>query len=303
MSTEQEQIQSNEELNKSIDALLDDVFADETPNNVEKAQSIDIAGDAQTTADAAVAQAPKGQMDYSRGAGRPAQISDVPQTDMDGRRDSTYDASTTERENVEDENEEANKQATSVDQTTTGRGRMTQSPMAPPIRPFKKSEDGTEITEVTKAEFEEYQAFKKAQADADTKAEELEVLRKAEVVKKDQEELIKSAVNSAMSGLKEENNELRKSFDEQNRLLKAMASQPQRAKSITGIEQLEKSVDIDGNPVRPPEEFTKSEKLDAAFELAKAGKIKDIVVSELEMTGSVADPQSRAEIERYLTQN
>ncbi len=292
MSTEP--TQNAEELEKAaaIDALIDDVFAD---NDVEK--SIDIAQDAQTTADAAVAQAPKGQMDYARGAGRPAQISDVPQVDMDGRRESQYDDSTTERDGVEDENEEANKQATSVDQTSEGRGRMKQSPKAPAVRPFKKSEDGTEVT---KDEFEEYQEFKKAQVEVETlkKAQaEAEALKKA---KQEQEDLIKSAVSSAISGLAEKNNQLQKSFDEQNKLLKAMAAQPQQSKSITGIEQLEKSLDPDGQPRRDPEEFSKSEKLDAAYELAKAGKIQDVVVSEIEMTGTVHDPEARAQIEKYL---
>lgn len=300
MSTEQSQ--NKEELEKSIDALIEDVFSDETPDT-DLDKSIDIAGDAQTTADAAVAQAPKGQKDEARGAGRPAQISDVPQIDMDGRRDSTYDDSTTEREGVEDENEEARKQAASIDQTTKGKGRMKQSPKAPAIRPFKKSEDGTETTEVTKEEFEEYQEFKKAQADADAVVAEQEELRKTETKKQEQEELIKSAVTSAISGISEKHDSLQKAFDEQNKMLKAMAAQPQQAKSITGIEQLTKSIDPDTVEKPGEETFSKSEKLDAAVALVKAGKISDLIVSELEMTGSVYDQDARVEIEQYLAKN
>src|SRR5689334_1375753 len=86
MSTEQK-VEQTDELNKSIDTLLDEVFGE--PETTEK--SIDIAKDAKTTADAVMSGVPSGQKDESRGAGRPKQISDVPQNDMDGRRESEYD--------------------------------------------------------------------------------------------------------------------------------------------------------------------------------------------------------------------
>ena len=70
-------MKNSEQLNKSIDSLIDDLFTD----TVEKGDALNIAGDAKTTADAAIAAAPKMQDDAARGAGRPAQISDVPNTD------------------------------------------------------------------------------------------------------------------------------------------------------------------------------------------------------------------------------
>lgn len=292
---------SMEELNKSIDALIEDIFSEETEDNkVEKASPIDIAQDAKTTADAAVNQAPSSQKDESRGAGRPKQISDVPQTDMDGRRDSEYDASTTENENKEDEPEET-EQSPSIDQTSEGKGRMKgEKAAAPKNAPFKKSETGDSKPEsLSDEEWQEFQEFKKSKMEA--KQEELrksEELKKMEA-KKEQEELIKSAVYAALEPLKKENEELKKSFNEQSELIKAMASQPKRPKSITGIEQLEKSMDGETTPTT----FSKSEKLDAAFELAKSGKISDTIVSELEMTGYVSDPEARTQIEKYLYGN
>ena len=115
-----------EELNKSIDALIDDIFSEEE-EVVEK--SIDIVQDNKATADEAVNQAPKAQKDESRGAGRPKQVSDVPQMDMDGRRESKYDDSTTENENKEDEPEET-KQSQSMDQTQDKK-RIASKPKAP----------------------------------------------------------------------------------------------------------------------------------------------------------------------------
>lgn len=288
----EKQITPSEELTKSIDALLDEVFSDEV-KSVEK--SIDIAGDAKTTADAALSKVPGSQKDEARGAGRPKQISDVPQTDMDGKRDSQYDAAIAQAHGAE-ENEEAKKQAKAIDQCSS-EGHSAGGSKAPKMAPFKKS-DGSDLTE---ADFRAFEAFQKAQADQAEKAKE-EELKKAELKnKQDQEALIKSAVDAAVGAatakLAKENEELRKSASETNSLIKAMASQPQRAKSITGIEALEKGQSPEE---KGPESFSKSEVLDAAFELAKSGKIADTIVSEIEMTGRVADPKARAAIEKFL---
>lgn len=285
---------STEELNKSIDSLIDDIFAENT-EDVSKGSPIDIAQDAQTTADAAANQAPKGQMDDARGAGRPAQISDVPQNDMDGRRESQYDASITENENKEDEPDET-KQSPSMDQTQE-KNRIADKPKAPAMRPFTKSESGEE-TPISDEEWNAFQEFKKSQAEA----KEQEEIKKAEEMKKAEEQkqadLIKSAVESALEPMKKENESLRKSLSEQSELVKAMANQPQRPKSITGIEQLEKSQDPDLN--QEPESFTKSDLKDAAFELAKSGKISENVAYEIDMTGTTMDRQARMQIEKYL---
>lgn len=273
---------AGDDLNKSIDALLDAVFSEE----IAKGSPLDLAEDNKTTADAAVSKAPSMQKDEARGAGRPKQISDVPQNDMDGRRDSDYDASIKERDGKEEENEEAKKQAKSIDQSSSA-GRIAESSSAPKVAPFKKSE------EISEEEYREFQEFKKAKSEEASKAEEL---KKAQSIRKEQEDLVKSAVREATSQIARENEELRKSFKETQDLLKAMAAQPVRAKSITGIDALEKSAPKEDRA----ETFSKSEILDAAFELAKSGKIPAEAVSELEMTNRIADSEVRSKIEKYL---
>lgn len=295
MSTENKETQpENDELLKSIDSLIDEYFTEpaleESSEEVEK--SIDIAGDSKTKADEAANQAPKGQKDEARGAGRPKQISDVPQNDQDGARAKDYDGAISENEGKEDESDEAKKQAQSVDQTSD-KGRMSGSSKAPKSAPFKKSEEESDVVTLSKAEFEELQSLKKAKEDA-------EELKKAEEAKKEQEALIKAAVQDATSDIRKENEELRKSLNESSAILKAMAGQPQRAKSVTGIEQLEKSVDPDGQPKE--EKLTKSDILDAAEELVMKGQLSDEVVTEIEMTHTVSDPQIRTQIEKYANE-
>jgi len=287
MSTEQKPAQ-NEELNKSIDTLLEELFSEP----VEKGSPLDLAQDNKTTADAAVSQAPSSQKDEARGAGRPKQISDVPQNDMDGRRESEYDDSIADSSG-EKEPEEAKKQAQAMDQSSE-KNRIGEKPKAPQSRPFKKSEDGTEISE---EEYKEFQAFKKAKADEAEKVKQAEELRKTEQARRDQEDLIKSAIAKATESLKKENEDLKKSVSETIALIKAMASQPQRAKSVTSIDALEKS---EAQEEKGAETFSKSEVLDAAFELAAAKKISENVVTEIEMTNRCSDAEARRLIERHL---
>lgn len=290
MNTQQNAAQA-EDLNKSIDALLDEVFSD----SIEKGSPLDIAGDSKTTADAAVNQAPKGQDDASRGAGRPKQISDVPGNDQDGKRDGQYDASIASGSG-EMEPDEAKKQAKAVDQCSSA-GHMASGASAPKVAPFKKS-DGSDLTE---ADFRAFENFQKSQKEAaeKAKAEELrksEDLRKAES-KRETEALIKSAVEAATAKSSKENEELRKSLQETQALVKAMAAQPMPAKSITNIQALEKSERPED---KGQETFTKSEILDAAVELVMKGQIPDVTVSEIEMTGRVHSADARAKIEKYL---
>jgi len=275
-----------EELNKSIDALIDDLFAETAPEAQPVEKSIDIAKDADTTADAATNKAPKAQKDEARGAGRPAQISDVPQIDTDGRREAQYDAAITERDGKEEENEEAKKQAKTMDQVQD-KDRSAQKPKAPASAPFKKSEDTVEIS---KEEFAKFEAFKKSQA------EESEQLRKAEF-RKEQEELIKSAVQSATESFRKSFEALQTVNQEQAALLKSMSKQPVRPKSVTGIEQLEKSLAPEDQGEKS---FSKSEILDAAEELVMKGRLPDTVVAELQMTGRLYSAEHRATIETFL---
>lgn len=269
----------SQDLNKSIDSLIEDLFSDET---VSKAgENFEVANASKTTADAAIASAPKMQDDAARGAGRPKQISDVPENDEDGKRDGQYDGSIAANQG-EIENEEAKKQAKSIDQTTSA-GRM--GGEGPKMKDPRLSKS------ITDEEYAEFQAFKKAQKEATDKAEELkksEDLKKADDLRKAElANLIKSEIQSAIAPLQKENQDLKKSLTESETLIKAMAGQPQRSKSITGVDALEKS-----NPESTgPQEFTKSEKLDAAETLVKSGKLPVDAVIELENTGTVYNKQ------------
>lgn len=255
------------ELKKSIDAMIDELFTEE--ENVEK--SIDIAKDAKTTADAAVNAAPKGQDDEKRGAGRPKQISDVPKVDEDGKRAGNYDADIKERDGKEDENEEAKKQAKEKNQV-------------------KKSEEPVVEEILTKSEKEELEAFR-----AEKQAKETE-LKKAEV-KKEQEDLIKSVIDQTASRYEAKIENLQKSLNEQVKLVKAVANAPQRAKSVTNINALEKS---SNNEKAAANSFTKSEMLDVADKLFKSGKLRDTHVIELENNGFIYDENARKTLEDEL---
>lgn len=278
----------DEKLEKSIDELLDEVFSE----SFQKGDALDLAQDSSKTADEALKQVPKAQSDESRGAGRPTQISDIPQTDMDGAREGEYDDKISENEGKEDQPEEAKKQAQAIDQSSD-KGHMSSKPSSPKMAPFKKSED--EVV-VSKEEYEAFQAFKKSQEEA--KAEELRKSEaaKEEELKKSQEALIKSAVESAVSSLRKENQDLRKSFEESQVLLKALSDTPEAPKSITHVQAIEKS----SSPSEGSETFSKSEILDAAMELAKSGKIAHEIVTEIEMTDACVDSEARSEIERFL---
>lgn len=270
-------------LTKSIDELVDQLLVEE--EKISKADSfLDLKQDAKTTADAVVSQAPTMQDDASRGAGRPKQISDVPKTDEDGKRNGQYDASISSASSEEDQPE-----ADQVKEMNQVKNTATTSSGTPASAPFKKS------FEVNEAEYAEFQAFKKSQAD-----KQAEELKKSETEKLGA--LIKSAVTEATSSLTKsyetEIASLRKSAAESERLLKAIANRPQRAKSVTGIEALEKSMDPSTSSGK--ESFSKSEVLDAAEELAKSGKISSDYVVELEMTGRVFDKNVRTMIENHL---
>lgn len=273
---------NTEDLNKSIDSLIEDLFAEP----VSKSDNLDVASASKTTADAAIASAPKMQDDGSRGAGRPKQISDVPQTDEDGKRDGSYDASIASGQS-EEENEEAKKQAKSIDQTTSA-GRM--------------GGEGPKMKDprLSKSEQEELEAFRKAKADSESKAEELrksEEIKKADEIKKAElETLVKSAIASALEPVKKENETLKKSLDESQALIKAMAGQPQRSKSITGVEALEKSMPEGQGQT----EFTKKDKLDAAERLVMKKSLPMDAVIELENTGTVYNKQWQQAIEAEL---
>jgi|GEM_PF-4841901 len=235
------------DLQKSIDMLIDDIFA---PQEMEK--SIEIKHDAKTTPENM--GEPTAKNDKDRNAGRSKGISGTEPTNF------YYDDDITAKQE-EDDVEEA-------DQVV--------------IPESMKKADEVVISE---EEYEELLSFKKSMIAS-------EELKKAEKDREDQEELIKSAV-------KKETEELKKALYDQTELIKAFAKTPERPKSITGISQLEKSVNREGSPSNT---FTKSDLLNAAEELAKSKTISVDDVIELEMTGYIHNPRTRALIEEKLNE-
>ena len=267
---------SQESLNKSIDDLIDQVFAED----IEK--SIEIAKDAQTKADSAVSKAPKGQKDEARGAGRPAQFSDVPQNDQDGARAKEYDSSISEKGKEKDVEE-----ASQVKEMNQIKAKGGQDATAPKVTPFKKSLSDEDMAEL--------EAFRKSKKD-----NEVEELRKAEAQKT--EDLIKSVVERTAEKVNAQNREeiegLKKSLNEQLTLTKAIANTPVTAKSITGIEQLEKSAPDAENA--QPEAFSKSEAKDLAVEAFQKGIITEDHAIEMDNNGFIYDESARKDFERYV---
>lgn len=272
------------DLNKSVNDLIDSFFSED----VVKADNLDVASASKTTADAAISGAPGMQDDAARGAGRPKQISDVPKTDEDGSRGGNYDASITSALS-EDENEEAKKQSKESNQLTSA-GRIGAGPTMKDPRLSKSISD---------EEYAEFQAFKKAQAER-TELKKAEDLKKSEDLKKAElETLVKSAVASAIAPIQKENQELKKTLTESETLIKAMASQPQRSKSVTGIHALEKSTREDSGA----QEFNKKDKLDAAERLVMKKSLPMDAVIELENTGTVYRTDWQQLIEAELQKN
>lgn len=188
-------------LNKSIDALIDEMFADD---KIVKADMIKEQKPQKETADEAVAQAPKSEKDEKRDAGRPKQISEIPQTDTDGNRAGDYDGK------IAMEHKDAKKP---------------EDPQVEVPSIMKKS--------LTDSEWQEYQDLKKAR-EAATRQEDL---RKA---RQENADLIKSAVVEAVSGLRGENDDLRKALKEQGDLIKSMANKPQKGKALTNVQAVER---------------------------------------------------------------
>jgi len=111
----------DQELMKSIDAMIDDLFTEETieksedtpieskeddvedtanEGDVEKSMIKDIKPQKETADEGE--KPPKGQDDDKRGAGRPKEISDVPKVDTDGKRAKDYDKDITDKKSEKD---------------------------------------------------------------------------------------------------------------------------------------------------------------------------------------------------------
>lgn len=268
---------------EKINQLIDEVF---TETVTKSSENFEVASASKTTADAAIASAPKAQNDESRGAGRPKQISDVPENDEDGKRDGQYDASIAQNQ-APVENPEVS-QSKSIDQNSSA-GRLGEG---------AKMKDPRLSKSISEEEYAEFEAFKKSKAEA-AEAKKQEEIKKSEDLKKAElESLIKSSIEAAIKTVKEENETLKKSLNESSAILKAMAAQPVRAKSVTGIDALEKSTRDDAPA--GAKEFTKEDKLNAAEALVMRKSLPIDAVVELENTGTVYNKEWRAKIEAEL---
>lgn len=251
-----------EDLNKAVDSLIDELFADET---VAKADMIKDQKPQKETADEAVKEAPKSEKDENRNAGRPKQISDVPQTDTDGARAGEYDGK------IAMKHDDAKKK---------------EDPQVEPPKWMEKSE--VSAPTFTAEEWEEYKALKKAKK----KERKEEELRKAS---KDQVDLIKSAVVEATSSIRKENEDLRKSLAETAELVKSMANKPQKSKAVTNVQAVEKFQKSEGSV-----SMSKNEVLDVAEDLFKSKKLTAEHVIELENTGYIYEKEARDILEREV---
>lgn len=259
----------NEELTKSIDLLIEEIFSE----TVEK--SIEIAKDSSTTADEVLAQVPSSEDDSKR-EGRPSEIRENNNEKTEGN----YDSEITEKAKEEDQKEID--QVVAMDQVQD-KNRVKPESKAPEMAPFKKS--------LSEEEYNEYLELKKAQ-----EASKLEELKKAEAIKT--EELIKSVIEKTSAKYESKIESLQKSLSEQQALIKAMAAQPIRSKSVTNIGVLEKS-EYPENASKK-EFFSKSELLEAAEELVKSKKIQVNHVIELENNGFIYDKFARETLENYV---
>jgi len=273
--TEERKVQENEELVKSIDEMIDALFAEE--EKVEKSEEVTEEATAEETteeveksmikddkpqeetADEAVKKIPKAEKDEKRNAGRPEQISDIPQIDKDGKRDGNYDA------DIAKKNED---------------GKVKEQDQVEPPKEMKKS--------LSEEEYQEYQELKKSKEEA----EKEEVLKKA---KQEQSDLIKSAIIEATKEIRDENSELHKKLEEQGELIKSMANKPQKSKAITNINAVEKSFSD-----KKEDTLSKAELLDIAEDLVKSKKLSMENVIELENTGYIYDKDARKTLEREV---
>lgn len=263
--------ETQEALNKSLDEMIDSLFAEETSlEKSEKPETIKIAEEAPRkdkssdanekpvmTADENGAKK-EGEEDEEAGKkrGRPEDLSSWAKRSPDGESHGSYDASISQ----------------------------------PAMKVPHETTIAKATVEVSKEDFEILQKAKAQQAE--------EILRKA---KEEQSTLIKSAVNEATSALKKENEELKKSFKETQELIKSMAKKPQPRKSVASVQVLEKS--FTGPDEGGQKAFTKSEMLDVAEKLVKSKQLSVDHVIELEDTGFIFDPGARAVLERALKGN
>lgn len=276
----------NNELKKSVDTLLDEIFG-KSMDHIEPKH----------TADAALAGVPESEDDASRGAGRPAQISDVPKNDTDGKRAGNY-TGTIASEQAEEGNPEG-KQSTielrkKEEEEEGSKAKMPgmeASEEKAAETAAEKDEPATTVAKSHQLSEEEYKEFVELK-----KSKEAE--KKAEILKKAKEEhatLIKSVVLEATKGIRDENEALKKALQENTDLIKSMASKPKAPVAITSMSALEK-----GGSQPSSNKLSKDEVVDIAESLHKSGELSLDQVIEISQTGYVFDPSARAVLEKAV---
>jgi len=249
-----------EEMNKSIDSMIDELFGDK----IEKA--IETAKDAKATADEVLKDLPKCEDDSKR-EDRPAQISEIPKVDMDGKRDGDYDQDITEKQKEEES---------------------------------KEVKDQSNAVVLNKSEKEELELLRKE------KMEREKEIKKAET-ERERDELIKAIVektttqtslkyDTIVNEMKKAIEDLKKTNEDQSKLIKSFAKIPSKPKSITSIEALEKSANVSSKS----EFFSKSEIMDVAESLVKSKKLKAEHLIELENCGNIFDTEAKSILENEL---
>lgn len=252
----------NEELLKSLDAQIDQVFAEELAKGASKGESVP--GPSPISADAATAGVEKPKSDR-KNPDRPKQISDVPDVDEDGKRGGEFAGDVSSKQS-EEQPAEAAKAKTS---------------------PISGGEVKKSTVEITESDFAEFQRLKKSEEDRTS-----EQLRKAHL--EEQTSLIKSAVADALAPLKAENEALRKSVEATENLVKSMGSKPQAPRAVQSVQQVERFEKSSGAGL------TLNQVLDVAEELCKSNVLRPEHVTELESRGFIQDPIARAALEQAV---
>lgn len=286
-----DKVQSVEELNKSMDQLIDEFFSEEavaTASETEKVEkseepkaeekkegattaSLEKASDAVHEIIGEAKQA-KEEKDPNK---NPATLADDagnnPPKSEEDEKEGKKRGRPSDLSQMSQRDMSTGESKGSYDASIVEASKNPSMPEASQVQPpeHMKKADVVEISR------EEYEALKKAQSEA----------------------LVKAEVEKATSEIRRENEDLRKQLNDTTSLVKALAKRPQPRKSISSVAALEK-----GGYSEVPEskEFSKSEKLDAAEALVKSGDLSDEDLIELETTGTLLDGSKRSKIERKL---
>lgn len=207
-------------------------------------------------------KAPSSQDDAKRNAGR--------------SKEGNSNEEITEKQK-EDEPEEAKKQSKDKNQ-------------------IKKSEENQEVESLTKSEKAELEELRKAKKDEELKKAELEKEALIKSIVEKTAESVASRYESLMKSQSDEISDLKKSLAEQSQLLNAMANKPQRVKSVTNINALEKSE----GPSSDSKHHSRAEVLSVIEDLVMKKSLPIEVATEYERSGGIARPEYRNLIEKAL---